>query len=97
MWEMQNNGRKRNKRKEYMNNLTPAEEIQKAEEMAGPHTHGEITLADSYFNPEKNPEVVSIIKQKDGNYKLWGQKNGKMMQLRGIKPEDVLSEFLTTS
>lgn len=70
-----------------MDNLTPAESIKKAEEMQG--------TQDQEFNPYKNPESISIIKQKDGNYKLWGQKFGKMIELRGVKLEDVLGEFLT--
>ena len=70
-----------------MNDKTPAEEIKEAEEQEG--------TQNQEFNPNKNPEVISIIKQKDGNFKLWGQRFGKMVELRGVKPEDVLVEFLT--
>lgn len=68
-------------------NLTPAEELKKAEEMQG--------TGEQEFDPYKNPEAISIIKQKDGNFKLWGQKFGKMVELRGVKPEDVVAEFIT--
>lgn len=72
--------------------LTPAEEIKKAEEMQGYEDYG-----DKWFDPRLNPTIISIWKEKDGNYKAWGQKNGRMIKLRSGKPEDVLSEFLTTS
>ena len=72
-----------------MNDKTPAEEIKDAEEQEG--------TQDQEFDPHKNPEVISIIKQRDGNFKLWGQRFGKIIELRGVKPEDVLVEFLTHS
>lgn len=65
------------------------EALKQAEEMQG--------TSEQVFDPHKNPEAISIIRQKDGNYKLWGQKFGKMIELRGVKPEDVLGEFLTHS
>lgn len=68
-------------------NLTPAESIKKAEELQG-DTKQE-------FDPYKNPDAIVIIKQPDGNYKLYGQKNGLMIELRTGKPEDALVEFLT--
>ena len=70
-----------------MNNLTPAEELKKAEEQQG--------TQEQEFSPYKNPEAISIIRQKDGNFKLWGQRFGKMVELRAVKPEDVLMEFLS--
>ena len=70
-----------------MNDKTPAEEIKEAEEQEG--------TQNQEFDPNKNPEVISIIKQRDGNFKLWGQRFGKIVELRGVKPEDVLVEFLT--
>lgn len=80
-----------------MDNLTPEESIKKAEEMGGKPLmfNGKPIYADSYWNPTKNPEAISIVKQGDGNYKLWGQRNGKMIELRSGKPEDALIEFLT--
>ena len=70
-----------------MDNLTPAEELKKAEEQQG--------TQEQEFDPHKNPEAISIIRQKDGNFKLWGQRFGKMVELRAVKPEDVLIEFLS--
>lgn len=67
-------------------NLTAEESIKKAEALQG--------TGNQEFNPYKNPEAISIIKQKDGNWKIWGQKNGKMIELRAIKPEDGIVEFL---
>lgn len=74
--------------------LTPVEEIKKAEEMQGKEF---LSISESEFNPQKNPQVISLMHQLDGNWKAFGQKNGKLLVTRGIKPEDVLSEFLTTS
>lgn len=73
-------------------NLTPAESIKKAEEMGGLPVE---LMTDFIFNPKVNDNVISLIKQKDGNWKAYGQKHGKMIELRGVKPEDVLGEFLT--
>jgi len=70
--------------------LTPAEEIKKAEDQ-----QGKLSYSDAEFNPEKNDKVISIMKQMDGNWKAFGQKNGKILVIRGVKPEDVLVEFLT--
>lgn len=73
--------------------LTPAEELKKAEEQAGiPIGYAE----DHYFNPVKNNLAISIIQQGDGNWKLYGQKNGRMYEIRAIKPEDCLAEYLTS-
>jgi hypothetical protein len=73
-------------------NETPAEEIKKAEEMQGiPIGYAD----DSYFNPLQNPLAISIIQQGDGNFKLWSQKNGKMVEIRAGKPEDCIQEFRT--
>lgn len=55
----------------------------------------EIEFKDSDFNPEKNPDVIVILKRKDGNYMGFTQKNGKMAEAREIKPEDVLVRLLT--
>lgn len=70
-----------------LNDKTPAEAIKEAEEMQG--------TKEQEFDPHKNPEAISIIRQKDGNFKLWGQRFGKMIELRAVKPEDCLGEFLT--
>ncbi len=73
-------------------NLTPAEEIKKAEEQGGKDF---ISYSDAEFNPVKNPKVISVMQMVDGNWKAFGQKNGKMLCIRGVKPEDCLVEFLT--
>jgi len=72
-----------------MENLTPEESIKKAEEMQG--------TQEQEWNPHKNPKAISIIEQRDGNWKLWGQRFGKMIELRAVKPEDCLGEFLTSA
>ena len=70
-------------------NLTPAEEIKKAEEIQG--------TKDQEFNPYKNDKAISIIQQADGNFRGWAQKNGKMIDVREIKPEDCLGQLLTSA
>lgn len=47
------------------------------------------------YDPEKNPDAISIIRQQDGNWMGWMQKNGKMVEAREIKPEDVLLKLIT--
>lgn len=47
------------------------------------------------FSPYKNPEVISIILQADGNWKGYKQVNGKVAEVREIKPEDALYKLLT--
>lgn len=76
-----------------MEDLTPRESIKKAEGIQGDALEN---LGDTYFNPRKNSVAISIVKQEDGNYKLWGQRNGRIIELRAGKPEDVLGEFLTS-
>ena len=68
-------------------NLTPAEELKKAEESQD--------IKNPEFDPIKNPKAISIIQQEDGNFKLFGQRNGKMYEIRAGKPEDCLAEYLT--
>ena len=74
-------------------NLTAAESIKKAEEMQG---RSVLEYEDSHFNPVKNDKVISIIQQNDGNWKAYGQRNGKMLEVRQGKPQDVLGVFLTS-
>jgi hypothetical protein len=47
------------------------------------------------FNPNKNPDMISIWKDWDGNFRGMMQKNGKIIEERQIKPEDVLIKLLT--
>lgn len=75
-----------------MDNLTPEQALKAAEAQGGKSWAG---MRDEDFNPLKNPKVISIEQQTDGNWKLRAQKNGKMMEIRAIKPEDAIGEFLT--
>ena len=52
-------------------------------------------MEDKDFNPYKNPGVISLVKQSDGNWKGYYQKYGKTLEVREIKPEDCLSKLLT--
>ena len=75
-------------------NLTPAEEIKKAEEQGGKDF---ISYSDAEFNPVKNPNVIAIMQMMDGNFKAFGQRNGKMLVTRAVKPQDALEEHLTSA
>ena len=77
-----------------MDNLTPEQSLKQAEEQQGKSWAG---MRDEDFNPLKNPRVISIEQQQDGNWKLRAQKNGKMMEIRAIKPEDAIVEYLTSA
>lgn len=54
-------------------------------------------LTDAQFNPAKNPKVIAIIQQEDGNYKGYTQKFGKVITVRTNDPQTVLLELLTHS
>jgi hypothetical protein len=47
------------------------------------------------WSPELNSDVIAIIKQEDGNYIGYTQKNGKQIEVRDIGPEAVLAGLLT--
>ena len=80
------------KNKEMSEEKTWQENLKEAEEQGG----GEIeAYADVLLNPVNNPKVITIMQMSDGNFKCWGQRNGKMHQTRGVKPEDCLMELLT--
>lgn len=51
----------------------------------------------SEYDPTTNPDAISLIKQADGNWKGWIQKNGTVVEVREIKPEDCLIKLLTHS
>ena len=75
-----------------MENKTWQENLKEAEEQGG----GEIeAYADVLLNPVNNPKVITIMEMSDGNFKAWGQRNGKMFCVRAVKPEDALAELLT--
>jgi hypothetical protein len=48
-------------------------------------------------DPESNPNAISIIRQKDGNWRGKWKKNGKMIESRTNDPQTVLIELLTSS
>ena len=52
-------------------------------------------MLDIEFSPEKNPDVISIVKQKDGNWKGYAQRHGTFIEVREIKPEDCLLALMT--
>lgn len=47
------------------------------------------------YNPEKNPNAITIIQQEDGNWKGWMNKHGKVVEVRQVDPLTVLSMLLT--
>ena len=47
------------------------------------------------FSPYKNDNVISIIKQPDGNYIGYMHKFDKVISVRDIGPEAVLQRLLT--
>lgn len=47
------------------------------------------------FNPEKNRDCIAIVRQEDGNWKGWMWKDGRVVEAREIKPEDVLMRLIT--
>lgn len=47
------------------------------------------------WNPSKNDNVIAIIKQEDGNYKGFMQKNGKLIQVRQSDPNTVMQLLIT--
>lgn len=49
------------------------------------------------WNPTRDDKVISIIRQKDGNYRGFMQKNGKLVQVRQGDPNTVLSLLLTSN
>lgn len=74
--------------------MSSQEEIKKAEELQGKAIDG---YTDEQLNPAKNPAVITLMQQEDGNWKAFGQKNGKFHEIRAVKPEDALVELLTQS
>lgn len=46
------------------------------------------------FSPYKNENVTAIIKQPDGNYKGYMNKFGKVIEVRGVSPDEVLQLLL---
>lgn len=47
------------------------------------------------WNPETNENVISLIKQEDGNWKGVAQKFGTLIEVREVGPETALQKILT--
>jgi hypothetical protein len=47
------------------------------------------------FHPENNPDVISIIKRPDGNWRGFLYKNEKMVQSRAGTPQEALEALIT--
>lgn len=47
------------------------------------------------YNPEKNKDAISIIRQEDGNYKGYAQKDGKLIEVRAGDPHTALEMLIT--
>lgn len=50
---------------------------------------------DDKYNPAKNINAISLIKQEDGNWVGWMWKNGAIIEVREVGPETVLLKLLT--
>lgn len=48
------------------------------------------------FHPENNHNVISIIKQEDGNWRGFTWKNGRLVQVRQGDPMTVLQLLITS-
>jgi hypothetical protein len=51
--------------------------------------------SDSYYNPAKNPDAISIVKQEDGNYIGEMTKHGVVVSARQGDPNTVLTMLIT--
>ena len=47
------------------------------------------------YNPETNENVISLIKQEDGNWKGYHKRFSKLIEVREAKPEDCLLRLMT--
>jgi hypothetical protein len=47
------------------------------------------------FSPVANSNVISLVKQEDGNWRGFMQKNGQLIQVRQSDPNTVLNMLLT--
>lgn len=57
--------------------------------------HLEIKSDSDIYSPEKNMGVISLIRQEDGNWKGYMQKNGKLIESREIDPTYALQAVMT--
>lgn len=58
-------------------------------------THLKLKDDSSMYNPSKNPKVISIIEQDDGNWKGYAFKNKKLTEVRAGDPNTVLLMITT--
>lgn len=54
-----------------------------------------VPLESEFYDPYKNPRMISIWEDEDGNWKGVMRKNGKVVHSREQKPEDALVKLLT--
>lgn len=47
------------------------------------------------WNPQRNENVITILKDKDGNYRGFMKKNGKFIQVRQADPNTVMQLLIT--
>ena len=47
------------------------------------------------WDPSENADVISLVKQADGNWKGFAQKFGNLIEVREVGPQDCLSALLT--
>ncbi len=47
------------------------------------------------FNPTTNPNVMTLVRQKDGNWKGYMQKFGTLVEVRDIDPQTVVVRLIT--
>jgi hypothetical protein len=52
-------------------------------------------LKEVVWNPELNPNMISISRQPDGNYRGFALKNGAFVQVRAGDPGTVLTMLIT--
>lgn len=67
--------------------------LEKLEQLAANHLG--YKKGDSSFHPAINPNVISLVRQEDGNYKGYCQKNGKFLEVREQDPNTALVALLT--
>lgn len=46
------------------------------------------------YDPHKNPDVIALVKQSDGNWTAEGNRFGKIIRIRGGAPHAVLEGLL---
>ncbi len=57
--------------------------------------HFECKNEDEQWNPEKNDNVISIVRQDDGNYKAYKKQHGTLVAVREGDPQSAFTRLLT--